>query len=446
MENKSSKNLRREKVTRYSIRKYSFGAASVAVAALFMFLGNGAVSANELSKTEGQGQGHEKSLETNESQVVNESSKPAYLAPAAPVAPVVENTVKPTEGAPVEKAVAEESTAKPAEATAPALDKTQLKNYISEIESKISAGKYATKTEESVALLSSELASAKSVLESATSQEELNLAYRNLVTTVSSKLKNKPKKEAPKVDTTNGQPTLGKKAENTEPKAGTNSIENSGSHDSRNGKVMDKENAFRTPTTTPNSNNTISYTIDFSNTDRKEIYLYNKEEANVEITVNSTNGRIREALIKRGGNRDYIATSDPAVVEDGFGWRYHQIIAETDSTATVRITGQANERYMALPRYNKEANQHAEIATSYLKVTNSNGDTVSGGATNINDPGYFKLYLESQTKKYDVTDLTGATRITVNDIDNITATDLATIKSRLKLEYSSTMMTNDLQV
>ena len=436
MENKSSKNLRREKVTRYSIRKYSFGAASVAVAALFMFLGNGAVSANELSKTEGQG--HEKSLETNESQVANESSKPAYLAPAAPVAPVVENTVKPTESAPVEKAAAEEPTAKPAEATTPALDKTQLKNYISEIESKISAGKYATKTEESVALLTSELASAKSVLESATSQEELNLAYRNLLNTVSSKLKNKPKKEAPKVDTTNGQPTLGKKAENTEPKAGTNSIENSGSHDSRNGKVMDKENAFRTPTTTPNSNNTISYTIDFSNTDRKEIYLYNKEEANVEITVNSTNGRIREALIKRGGNRDYIATSDPAVVEDGFGWRYHQIIAETDSTATVRITGQANERYMALPRYNKEANQHAEIATSYLKVTNSNGDTVSGGATNINDPGYFKLYLESQTKKYDVTDLTGATRITVNDIDNITATDLATIKSRLKLEYSST--------
>lgn len=44
-----SERLRREKVTRYSIRKYSFGAASVAVAALFMFLGNGAVSAAENS-------------------------------------------------------------------------------------------------------------------------------------------------------------------------------------------------------------------------------------------------------------------------------------------------------------------------------------------------------------------------------------------------------------
>ena len=37
----------REKQLRFSIRKVSFGAASVAVAALFMFLGNGAVSATE---------------------------------------------------------------------------------------------------------------------------------------------------------------------------------------------------------------------------------------------------------------------------------------------------------------------------------------------------------------------------------------------------------------
>ncbi|WP_172921805.1 DUF1542 domain-containing protein [Streptococcus sp. 4477] len=48
-----SERLRREKVTRYSIRKYSFGAASVAVAALFMFLGNGAVSAAENGADQG---------------------------------------------------------------------------------------------------------------------------------------------------------------------------------------------------------------------------------------------------------------------------------------------------------------------------------------------------------------------------------------------------------
>ncbi len=450
MENKSSKNLRREKVTRYSIRKYSFGAASVAVAALFMFLGNGAVSANELSKTEGQG--HEKSLETNESQVANESSKPAYLAPAAPVAPVVENTVKPTEGAPVEKAAAEEPTAKPAEVTTPALDKTQLKNYISEIESKISAGKYATKTEESVALLTSELASAKSVLESATSQEELNLAYRKLVTTVSSKLKNKPKKEAPKVDTTNGQPTLGKKAENTEPKAGTNSIENSGSHDSRNGKVMDKENAFRTeataathqPTTTTVGN--ISYTLEYSNDADKEIYLYNEEEANINITINSTDGAISKAFIKAAGNvyldPDKKARKLPPGNEtqeevDGFGWTYHQILSDTPSPATVRITGKPNATFMGLKPTTRKEDQNSVLGARYLQVQDAAGGAIAAGG-NKNAPGYFNLVVKSQTYKYDIKDLTDSTRITVNDINNVTDAELTTIKSRLQLEHSKT--------
>ena len=39
--------FRTEKYIRYGIRKYSFGAASVAIAAGLMFLGNGAVSAIE---------------------------------------------------------------------------------------------------------------------------------------------------------------------------------------------------------------------------------------------------------------------------------------------------------------------------------------------------------------------------------------------------------------
>lgn len=40
-------NHNREKQLRFSIRKVSFGAASVAVATLLMFLGNGAVEASE---------------------------------------------------------------------------------------------------------------------------------------------------------------------------------------------------------------------------------------------------------------------------------------------------------------------------------------------------------------------------------------------------------------
>ena len=110
-------------------------------------------------------------------------------------------------------------------------------------QTKLADGKYANKTEESLQLLQSELAAAKSTVVNATTQAELKAAYSKLVTTVSSKLKNKPveKKETPAVDTTNGQPTIGKKAENTEKKSDSNSIENTGSHDERNGKEIEEK-------------------------------------------------------------------------------------------------------------------------------------------------------------------------------------------------------------
>ena len=211
MENKPSmsrvERLHREKVTRYSIRKYSFGAASVAVAALFMFLGNGAVS------------------------VQADQIQPGDTAAAQPATP--------------------------------ALDKTQLESYISEIETKLSNGSYDNKTEESVAVLKAELESAKATLANATTQAELKTAYSKLVTTANSKLKNKPveKKETPAVDTTEGKETVGKKAENTEKNPESNSIENTGSKDERNGKPMDKDNAFRAETTETQGNFTsVSYT------------------------------------------------------------------------------------------------------------------------------------------------------------------------------------------
>ena len=128
-----------------------------------------------------------------------------------------------------------------------ALDKTKLENYIAEIEAKLANGTYESKTEESVAVLKADLEAAKATLANATTQDEITKAYNKLVTTANTKLKNKPveKKETPAVDTTNGQPTVGKKAENTEKKSESNSIENTGSNDSRNGKALDKNNAFR---------------------------------------------------------------------------------------------------------------------------------------------------------------------------------------------------------
>ncbi|MDU1701331.1 MAG: Rib/alpha-like domain-containing protein [Streptococcus mitis] len=141
-----------------------------------------------------------------------------------------------------------------------ALDKTKLEKYIVEIEAKLANGTYERKTEESVAVLKADLEAAKATLENATTQDEITKAYNKLVTTANTKLKNKPvkKKETPAVDTTNGQPTVGKKAENTEKKSESNSIENTGSNDPRNGKALDKNNAFRAE---------IAYNIDSTGND-----------------------------------------------------------------------------------------------------------------------------------------------------------------------------------
>ena len=426
MENKSSmsraERLRREKVTRYSIRKYSFGAASVAVAALFMFLGNGAVSANELSKQD----------------------TPSVEAPAL----ASEDSLTLAESTPAVQPSVEESTAKPEEPVTPALDKTKLESYISEIKSKLAAGKYDNKTEESLALLTGELASAESVLASATSQDELNTAYRNLVTTESSKLKNKPveKKETPVVDTTNGKETVGKKAENTEKKSDSNSIENSGSKDPRNGKEMDKDNAFRTEATaatheaTTNKVGNISYTMEFSDDAKKEIYLYNQEDTNIDITVNSTAGNISSVKVRGGGNRPLDeATKDSAVQIDGFGWSYKQTVTETAGPVTMNITGKTNEKFLGLANTNRREDQNSVLGDRYLVVSDAAGGSVSATSNGSNQPGFFKLVVKSQTYKYSIQqpELNGD-KIGVADINNLTAADIQKIKEQINIEYSKT--------
>ena len=240
MKGKQQQDFRVEKYIRYGIRKYSFGAASVAIAAGLMFLGNGAVSASE---TAVNGNGSDVAVvsantEDNQDKVVTpvvdnkevkEEAKPEVATPA--VTPKVEESKK-------EEAQKTEEVTK--EEAAPKLDKSQLESYVNEVAGKLAAGKYANKTDESLALLNADLEAAKTALSNATSQDELKAAYNKLVTTVNSKLKNKPveKKETPAVDTTNGKETVGKKAENTEKKSDSNAIENTGSKDERNGKEL----------------------------------------------------------------------------------------------------------------------------------------------------------------------------------------------------------------
>ena len=225
-----------EKQLRYSIRKVSFGAASVAIASLYLFMGSAAVSASEVQHVNGE-----------------------------------HNTVTNKEEAKKNENHTEET-----------LDKISLTRLIEEIEDKFAKGTYANKTEDSVNQLKTALDEAKSVLNNAKTQAELSQAHANLIV-ATTKLQTKPeeKKEAPAVDTTNGKATVGKKATNTEKASESNSIANSGSRDERNGKALNKNKLFRADTATtnddPSANQT--YTAPSENASLAELIQKLKELA-----------------------------------------------------------------------------------------------------------------------------------------------------------------------
>ena len=247
MEKKTSmsrvERLHREKVTRYSIRKVSFGAASVAVAALFMFLGNGAVAAAEqgVPSTNGETQAPQPK-DQNAQNGIYEGNTVATSSAAT----VATNTQPST----VENSPSPESAPQKVET----LDKKELTDLIKEIDGKFAKGTYATKTEESVNNLRAVLEEARTVLSNAKTQAELSQAQAKLVT-ATTKLQTKPeeKKEAPAVDTTNGKATVSKVATNIEKSSESNSIANSGAKDERNGKALDANNPFRTDAATTNT-------------------------------------------------------------------------------------------------------------------------------------------------------------------------------------------------
>ena len=233
----------KEKQLRYSIRKVSFGAASVAISALYLLMGNAAVSASEVQAVNGE-----------------------------------QNTVTNKEEAKKNEKRTEETEIKKGET----LDKTSLTKLIEEIEGKFAKGTYANKTEESVNQLKTALDEAKSVLNKAKTQAELSQAHANLIV-ATTKLQTKPeeKKEAPAVDMTNGKATVGKKATNTEKASESNSIANSGSRDERNGKALNKNKLFRADTATtnddPSANQT--YTAPSENASLAELIQKLKELA-----------------------------------------------------------------------------------------------------------------------------------------------------------------------
>ena len=239
-----------EKELRYSIRKVSFGAASVAIASLYLFMGSAAVSASEVQHVNGE-----------QNSVTNPTAK--------------DNEDKSR----IEK---NGTTTEVASSTVVTLDKTSLTKLIEEIDGKFAKGTYDSKTEDSVNQLKTALGEAKSVLNNAKTQAELSQAHANLIV-ATTKLQTKPeeKKEAPAVDTINGKATVGKKATNTEKASESNLIANSGSRDERNGKALNKNKLFRADTATtnddPSANQT--YTAPSENASLAELIQKLKELA-----------------------------------------------------------------------------------------------------------------------------------------------------------------------
>ena len=413
------------KIQKFSIRKYSFGAASVAIASYLMFMGNGAVFADEATVSENTAAKTEEVVTTGE---LNKEEAPKAVE------------------------TAEEKAQKELVAS-----KEKLANYVKEIEGNLSSGKYESKTEESLSLLRDAITEAKQAA-NATTTTEVEKAYANLITTVNAKLKSKPteKKETPAVDTTNGKETVGKKAENTEPTAGSNSIKNSGSKDERNGQVLDKNNAFRAETTETQGN--FTYSMEYSN--GKEIYLYNEEDADVNITVNSTAGKIKRATVKAGSGQFTLSSKSKQAIAyakgqssynppeeeveiDDFGWSYHQIITETQGPVTIKITGKPNDKFKSLTPYTKTEDQRAVLGARYLELEDSTGAKLPGGSK-PSAPGYFNLVVKSQTYKYDIKlPESNADKIAVSNVDSLTEADITKIKNEIKIKYSDKATTED---
>ena len=351
---------RREKVTRYSVRKVSFGAASVAVAAFFMFLGNGAVYAAEpnvtatdsaLAATPANNQLDENSGSSEatapKAQAETTTSKPADATPA----PVVSSTTSATE--------------ETSEKATPALDKKQLEDYVAEIDAKLASDSYATKTDESVATLKEHLGLAKLALTTAKSQDELTKAYRRLFMTVNSGLRSKPKAqvENPKLDTTEGKATVGKKASNTEKATGTNSIANSGKHDPRNGQALDRNNPFRTDGTTTDTDpdaNQVYTGLDGSDDETVEDLSNKLKSLTTSIENNDKISKQMESL----GEATGVGKGEVKNIDNFGGWK---AVKDTESNGKFAVARKTEKGIFPLETINTVVDINSGTYFTYLR-------------------------------------------------------------------------------
>ncbi|MCY7137492.1 YSIRK-type signal peptide-containing protein, partial [Streptococcus gordonii] len=167
---RKEQDFRKEKYLRYSIRKYSFGAASVAIAAGLMFLGNGVVSATEVQGSD---------------TTVTVTKSPATPAPTdkleSDLATVRSEVVTPPTTVLAEKPESPSTAVKPEVATpataekedkiveAKKADKTALTKKVVELEAKVASAKKADAT--AIVTANEVLTAAKAVLANETAKQ-----------------------------------------------------------------------------------------------------------------------------------------------------------------------------------------------------------------------------------------------------------------------------------
>ena len=299
---------------RFSIRKFSIGAASVLLGSAFFAVSSvedvqaaeqsqNVVSVNENKQTP------DPLIQSNSSTTGVSTKEANTLVSDAnvenkPEGDVVGSSKETQKSVPVVSTISDSNERKLA-----------LSKLIEEIDGKFTNGKYASKTEESVNQLKATLEEARSVLSNATTESELTQAHSKLVT-ATTQLKTKPteKKEAPAVDTTNGKATVGKKATNTEKASDSNSIANSGSRDERHGKALNRSNPFRTDADTdPAANQT--YTLPGDSANLKEV-----ADSLINLPTKITN-ETKIASINEVGALQNMAPGELKDINEFGGWK-----------------------------------------------------------------------------------------------------------------------------
>ena len=209
-----------------------------------------------------------------------------------------------------------------------------------------------------------------------------------------------------------------------------------------------KESAEYTYKVIVRKNDAPEVKIPYSVDGKKDVYVYANEDFDIPIKYTDDNGRVVEASIRQGGNKELpqkTGQDDPNVLDNQYNMTVGKISKDTEATennpATIHITGNLSKTTPGLTASSFPTDENGEypIVTRYATATDADGKNIYNNATGSSystDPGGFRIVLKAQTAKYDVKELADAEKPVVSDIKNISPAELDKIKENLQLEYS----------